>query len=78
VALPLLTLKPEPPPPEPSIMRMIGRRKSCAISSAINGFAEIEASAEPPRTVKSSPTTTTGRPSTLPRPSADVCVVAFT
>ena len=42
------------------MMRMIGRRKSCAISSAISGLAEIEASAEPPRTVKSSPTTTTG------------------
>src|SRR5690242_1412460 len=59
----------DPPPPEPSMMRMIGRRKSCAISSAIKGFAEIEASAEPPRTVKSSPTTTTGRPSTLARPN---------
>src|ERR1700744_4272874 len=59
----------EPPPPDPSMMRMIGRRKSCAISSAIKGFAEIDASAEPPRTVKSSPTTTTVRPSTLPRPN---------
>ena len=59
----------EPPPPEPSITRMIGRRKSCAISSAISGLAEIDASAEPPRTVKSSPTTTTGRPSILPRPN---------
>src|SRR5215472_1722369 len=59
----------EPPPPEPSMMRMIGRRKSCAISSAISGLAPIDASAEPPRTVKSSPTTTTVRPSTLPRPN---------
>src|SRR6202162_4819422 len=59
----------EPPPPEPSMTRMIGRRKSCAISSAIRGLAEIEASAEPPRTVKSSPTTTTVRPSILPRPN---------
>src|SRR5215204_268375 len=59
----------EPPPPEPSITRMIGRRKSCAISSAISGFVEIDASAEPPRTVKSSPTTTTVRPSTLARPN---------
>ena len=59
----------EPPPPEPSMTRMIGSRKSCAISSAISGFAEIEASAEPPRTVKSSPTTTTVRPSILPRPN---------
>src|SRR5438132_699384 len=65
----------EPPPPEPSMMRMIGRRKSCAISSAINGFAEIEASAEPPRTVKSSPTTTTVRPSTLPRPNTQLAGV---
>src|SRR5450756_1983597 len=59
----------EPPPPEPSMMRIMGRRKSCAISSAISGLAEIEASAEPPRTVKSSPTTTTVRPSILPRPN---------
>ena len=47
----------------------MGRRKSCAISSAISGFAEMDASAEPPRTVKSSPTTTTVRPSILPRPN---------
>src|ERR1700733_6709170 len=59
----------EPPPPDPSMMRTIGRRKSWAISSAIKGLAEIEASAEPPRTVKSSPTTTTVRPSILPRPN---------
>src|SRR5260221_10090318 len=65
----------EPPPPEPSMMRMIGRRKSCAISSAIKGFAEIEASAEPPRTVKSSPTTTTVRPSTLARPNTQLAGV---
>src|SRR6202000_2449862 len=62
----------EPPPPEPSSTRTIGKRKSCAISSAINGFAEIDASAEPPRTVKSSPTTTTVRPSTLPRPNTQL------
>src|SRR5258707_9101880 len=65
----------EPPPPEPSMMRIIGRRKSCAISSAINGLAEIEASAEPPRTVKSSPTTTTVRPSTLARPNTQLAGV---
>src|SRR6516162_256821 len=65
----------EPPPPEPSMMRMIGSRKSCAISSAINGLAEIEASAEPPRTVKSSPTTTTVRPSTLARPNTQLAGV---
>src|SRR6185503_8226058 len=55
----------------------IGRRKSCAISSAISGFAEIDASAEPPRTVKSSPTTTTVRPSTLPRPNTQFAGVSF-
>ena len=66
----------EPPPPEPSITRMIGRRKSCAISSAISGLSEIEASAEPPRTVKSSPTTTTGRPSILPRPNTQLAGVS--
>src|SRR5437899_4844393 len=65
----------EPPPPEPSMMRTMGRRKSCAISSAISGLAEIEASAEPPRTVKSSPTTTTVRPSTLPRPNTQLAGV---
>ncbi len=67
----------EPPPPEPSISRMMGRRKSCAISSAISGLAEIEASAEPPRTVKSSPTTTTVRPSILPRPNTQFAGVRF-
>ena len=60
------------------MMRMIGSRNSWAISSAINGFAEIEASAEPPRTVKSSPTTTTGRPSTLPRPNTQLAGVRLT
>src|SRR5215475_6759163 len=66
----------EPPPPEPSMMRMIGKRKSCAISSAIKGFALIDASAEPPRTVKSSPTTTTVRPSILPRPNTQLAGVS--
>src|ERR1700757_1470890 len=67
----------EPPPPEPSMMRMIGRRKSCAISSAISGLAEIDASAEPPRTVKSSPTTTTVRPPTLARPNTQLAGVTL-
>src|SRR5258707_2011997 len=67
----------EPPPPEPSISRIIGSRKSCAIASAISGFAEIEASAEPPRTVKASPTTTTVRPSILPRPNTQFAGVRF-
>src|ERR1700738_3619258 len=67
----------EPPPPEPSISRMIGSRKSCAISSAIKGLVEIAASAEPPRTVKSSPTTTTVRPSILPRPNTQFAGVRF-
>ena len=55
----------EPPPPEPSIMRMSGRRSSLAMRSAMMGLSRMVASAEPPRTVKSSPTTTTGRPSTM-------------
>ena len=50
------------------MMRTIGSRRSCAICSAISGFSRIVASAEPPRTVKSSPTTTTGRPSICARP----------
>ena len=54
----------EPPPPEPSISRMIGMRNSAAICSDIFGLPLIEASAEPPRKVKSSPAITTGRPST--------------
>ena len=45
----------EPPPPEPSMMRMIGSRSSCAMRSARIGFIGMVASAEPPRTVKSSP-----------------------
>src|SRR5258707_9755734 len=56
---------------------MIGRRKSQAISSAISGLVEIDASAEPPRTVKSSPTTTTVRPSILPRPITQLAGVRF-
>ena len=58
----------EPPPPEPSTSRSSGRRSSYAMSSHCRCFSLIVASAEPPRTVKSSPPTTTGRPSTLPRP----------
>ena len=50
------------------MIRMIGRLNEFAICSAIKGLALIDASAEPPRTVKSSPTTTTGRPPTLARP----------
>src|SRR4051794_37726348 len=67
----------EPPPPDPSMRRTMGKRKSCAISSAISGFAEMDASAEPPRTVKSSPTTTTVRPSILPRPKTQFAGVRF-
>ena len=57
-----------PPPPEPSTRRTIGRPKSCAMRSAMTCFWKIDASAAPPRTVKSSPPTTTGRPSIRPRP----------
>ena len=62
----------EPPPPEPSISRMIGMRKCAAICSDIFGLPLIEASAEPPRKVKSSPATTTGLPSTMPRPNTQL------
>ena len=62
----------EPPPPEPSISRMIGMRNCAAICSDIFGLPLIEASAEPPRKVKSSPAITTGRPSTVPRPNTQL------
>src|SRR5439155_542875 len=58
----------EPPPPEPSTSRTIGSRSSFAICSAWTCFWKIDASAAPPRTVKSSPATTTGRPSIRARP----------
>ena len=58
----------EPPPPEPSTSRMSGSRSSCAIRSHMVCLPLMVASAEPPRTVKSSPPTTTGRPSTRARP----------
>ena len=70
----------EPPPPEPSMMRTMGSRNSAAMSSAISGLLAIDASAEPPRTVKSSPTTTTARSSMRPRPNTQLagvtCVTA--
>ena len=58
----------EPPPPEPSTMRTSGRRSWFAICSHMMCFSLMVASAEPPRTVKSSPPTTTGRPSSRARP----------
>ncbi len=62
----LLTL---PPPPVPSTRRTSGSRSSWAARSGQTNFSQIEASAAPPRTVKSSPWTTTGRPSTRPWPT---------
>ena len=62
----------DPPPPEPSISRMIGMRNWVAISSDILGLPLMEASADPPRRVKSSPAMTTGRPSTVPRPNTQL------
>jgi hypothetical protein len=44
-------------------------RSSFAICSDITCFCRIEASAAPPRNVKSSPPTTTGRLSMRPRPN---------
>ena len=67
----------EPPPPEPSMMRTIGRRSSLAMRSARIGFMGMVASAEPPRTVKSSPSTTTGRPSMLARPMTQLAGVSL-
>ncbi len=52
----------EPPPPMPSTRRMCGRRSSSARPSARCRLPAIDASAEPPRTVKSSPERITGRP----------------
>jgi hypothetical protein len=58
----------EPPPPVPSISLIKGRPSSPAIFSASICFSMMAASAAPPRTVKSSATTATGRPRTVPRP----------
>ena len=68
----------EPPPPEPSMMRMIGSLRSAAMRSAMIGLSRMVASALPPRTVKSSPQTTTGRPSTWPRPITQLLGVKST
>jgi len=68
----------EPPPPEPSTSRMRGRRISLAMRSHIRCLPLMVASAEPPRTVKSSPPTTTGRPSTRARPNTKFEGVRFT
>src|SRR5437870_7273130 len=59
----------EPPPPDPSTRRISGSRRSCAIRSHVLCLPLMVASADPPRTVKSSPPTTTDRPSTLARPN---------
>ena len=67
----------EPPPPEPSITRTMGKRNSFAICSAMMVFSLMVASADPPRTVKSSPQITTGRPSTVPRPNTQLAACRF-
>ena len=46
----------------------MGRRRSCAIFSAKISLSPTAPSLAPPRTVKSSPTTTTGRPPMRARP----------
>ena len=56
----------EPPPPEPSMSRIMGSRNSLAICPPRIFFVGIVASAEPPRTVKSSPETMTRRPGDRP------------
>ena len=65
----------EPPPPDPSTSRTSGMRRSCAMRSARSCFSLMFASAEPPRTVKSSPATITGRPSIRPRPKTKLAGV---
>ena len=52
----------------PSSRRTCGRRISNAIASDASRLAEIDASFDPPRTVKSSPDTTAGRPSSSAMP----------
>ena len=59
----------EPPPPMPSIRRMWGSFSVRASDSEALRFSGRAASADPPRTVKSSPETTAGRPSTSPSPN---------
>lgn len=58
-----------PPPPVPSTSRTIGIRHSAAIFSAQTIFSQIDASAAPPRTVKSSPWTAARRPAMRPCPT---------
>ena len=58
----------EPPPDIPSSNRTCGSRISAATASDASRLAEIEASFDPPRTVKSSPDTTAGRPSSSAMP----------
>ena len=57
-----------PPPPVPSTSRTSGKRRSRAAFSAHPILLPMAPSAAPPRTEKSSPPTTTGRPSMRPRP----------
>ena len=58
------------------MMRMMGSRSSFAMRSARIGFMGMVASAEPPRTVKSSPSTTTGWPPSLARPMTQLAGVS--
>jgi hypothetical protein len=57
------------------MMRMTGSLSSLAMRSARIGFMGMVASAEPPRTVKSSPSTTTGAAS-LARPMTQLAGVS--
>ncbi len=67
----------EPPPPVPSTRRTIGSLNSCAIISDMTSFSLMAPSLAPPRTVKSSPATTTRRPSMRPRPITRLAGVNF-
>jgi hypothetical protein len=58
----------------PSSSRISGTPDSPAICSAYTCFADPTGSAAPPRTVKSSPTTTAGTPPTRARPNTVLVV----
>ena len=68
----------DPPPPMPSTRRTWGSCSSTAMDSAALRFSGRVASAEPPRTVKSSPDSTTGLPSTFASPKTKFDGVRWT
>ena len=68
-ALPVVSIVlTDPPPPEPSTILIKGSWRDNAICSHFKCFSLIEASAEPPLNVKSSPPTTIFLPSIFALP----------